>query len=166
MGALWGPRHWAPHILCAVICQFLHGQTIRKQVKIFPNQKPWLNTNIRALLQARDSAMRSRDREAYRKARADLNRGVKAAKTKCRKQIEANFKENNCHSRTTLHSGLSINREEVERVTNFNFLGLHISEDLGGTVITTHIIKKAQQHLFFLRMLRRNKLPPHLLKNF
>merc|ERR1712035_166857 len=56
----------------------------RKQVKIFPKQKPWFNTNIRALLQARDSALRSRDREAYRKARADLNRGIKAAKTKYR----------------------------------------------------------------------------------
>ena len=55
---------------------------------------------------------------------------------------------------------------EVERVTSFKFLGLHISEDLGWTVNTTHIIKKAQQHLFFLRTLRRNKLPPLLLKNF
>lgn len=45
-----------------------------------------------------DSALRSRDREAYRKARADLNRCTKAAKTKYRKQIEANFKENNPHS--------------------------------------------------------------------
>ena len=64
-------------------------------MKTFPNQKPWFNTYIRAQLQARDSALRSRDREAHRKARADLNRGTKAAKTKYRNQIEANFKENN-----------------------------------------------------------------------
>ena len=69
--------------------------TTIKQVKIFPNQKPWFNTNIRALLQARDSTLRSRHREAYRKARVDQNRGTKVAKTKYRKQIEANFKENN-----------------------------------------------------------------------
>lgn len=72
--------------------------TPRKQVKIFPNQKPWFNTNIRALLQARDVALRSGDREAYRKARANLNRGTRAAKTRYREQIEANFRENNPHS--------------------------------------------------------------------
>ena len=42
--------------------------------------------------------MRSGDREAYRKARADLNRGIKAAKTKYKEQIEANFRENSPHS--------------------------------------------------------------------
>jgi len=77
--------------------------------------------------------------------------------TKKTKEIIIDFK-----SRTTLHSGLSINGEEVERVTNFKLLGLHISEDLGWTSNTTHIIKKAQQRL---RTLRRNKLPPPLLKN-
>ena len=39
-------------------------------------------------------------------------------------------------------------------------------EDLGWTVNTTHIIKKAQQRLFFLRTLRRSKLPPPFLRNF
>ena len=47
------------------------------------------------------------------------------------------------------------------------FLGLHISEDLGWTASIPHIIKNvAQLRLFFLRTLRRNKLPPPLLKNF
>lgn len=53
----------------------------------------WFNTHIRGLLQARDSALRSRDREVYRRARVDLNRGIKAAKTKYREQIEAKFRE-------------------------------------------------------------------------
>lgn len=42
----------------------------------------------------------------------------------------------------------------------------HIPEDLGWTVNTTHITKKAQLRLIFLRSLRRNKLCPLLLKNF
>ena len=54
-------------------------------------------------------------------------------------------------------------REEVERINSFKFLGLHISEDLGWTVKTTHIIKSP---IFFWRTLRRNKLPRPLLKNF
>ncbi|KAK0132238.1 RNA-directed DNA polymerase from mobile element jockey [Merluccius polli] len=81
--------------------------------------------------------------------------------TKKTKELIIDFRK----SRTTLHSGLSINGEEVERATSFRFLGLYISEDLSWTVNTTHIIKKAQQRLFFLRTLRRNKLPPPLLKN-
>ena len=43
--------------------------------------------------------------------------------------------------RTTLHSGLSINGEEVECVMeDFKFLGLYILKDMGWTVNTTHII--------------------------
>lgn len=52
-------------------------------------------------------------------------------------------------TRTTLCSGLSINGIEVEQVRNFKFLVLHITEDLDWNVSTTHMIKKAQQHLFF-----------------
>ncbi len=72
--------------------------TTRKQVKKFPNQNPWFNATVRALLQARDSALRAGDREDYRKAIADLNRGIKTAKTKYKEQIEANFRENNPRS--------------------------------------------------------------------
>ncbi len=82
--------------------------------------------------------------------------------TRKTKEIIIDFRK----SKSTPHSGLSINGEEVERVTDFKFLGLHISEDLGWTVHTTHIIKKAQQRLFFLRTLKKNNLPPPLLRNF
>lgn len=51
--------------------------TSKKQLKIFPNQKPWFNNSVRVLLKTRDAALRSGDREAYRKAREDLDRGIK-----------------------------------------------------------------------------------------
>lgn len=38
-----------------------------------------------------------------------------------------------------------------ERVTSFTFLGVHISEVLFWTLNTSTLIKKAQQHLYFLR---------------
>uniref|UniRef100_A0A3P8WVL5 Peptidase M12B domain-containing protein n=1 Tax=Cynoglossus semilaevis TaxID=244447 RepID=A0A3P8WVL5_CYNSE len=82
--------------------------------------------------------------------------------TKKTKEIIIDFRKTG----STPHSGLSINGEEVEQVRNFKFLGLHISEDLSWTVNTKNIIKKAQQRLFFLRTLRKNKLPRPLLKNF
>ena len=48
----------------------------RRQVKTFPKQKPWCDATVKALLLARDSALRSGDGEgAYRKAKSDLTRG-------------------------------------------------------------------------------------------
>lgn len=47
---------------------------------------------------------------------------------------------------------------------DFKFLGVHISEDLSWSLNTAHIIRKAQQRLFFLISPNRNKLPAVLLK--
>ncbi|XP_069041865.1 trace amine-associated receptor 13c-like [Lepisosteus oculatus] len=53
------------------------------------------------------------------------------------------------------HSLLSIDGTEVETVTSFRFLGIHISNDLTWTVNTDSILKKTQQRLYFLRCLKR-----------
>lgn len=54
---------------------------------------------------------------------------------------------------------------EVERVDNIKFLGIHIKEDLTWALNTSHLVKKAQQRLFFLRKLKVG-LSPWLLINF
>lgn len=64
------------------------------------------------------------------------------------------------------HNGLCINGKEVERVATFKFLGVHIAEDLTWSQNTSHIIKKAQQKMFFLRTLKCNGLPQELLTRF
>ncbi|KAI3372197.1 hypothetical protein L3Q82_007058 [Scortum barcoo] len=46
----------------------------------------------------------------------------------------------------------------VERVSSFKFLGIHISENLSWTANTSSLIKKAHQRLFFLRTLKKNHL--------
>ena len=48
-----------------------------RTIKVFPNQKPWFDGNVRSLLRARDTAFRSGDRLAYRTARRDLKKGLK-----------------------------------------------------------------------------------------
>ncbi|KAI3363527.1 hypothetical protein L3Q82_012131 [Scortum barcoo] len=45
-------------------------------------------------------------------------------------------------------------------------LGIHITSDLTWSMNTAHLVKKAQQRLFFLRKLKRAGLSPQLLTNF
>ncbi|KAI3361976.1 hypothetical protein L3Q82_012327 [Scortum barcoo] len=56
--------------------------TSTRTVTEYPNQKPWLNAEVRSLLKARDAAFRSGDRLALRAARRQLTAGVKRAKAK------------------------------------------------------------------------------------
>ncbi len=61
---------------------------------------------------------------------------------------------------------LYINRDCVERVQTFKFLGTIISADLKWSANSTLIIKKAQQRLHFLRVLKKNSLNVKLLETF
>ena len=64
------------------------------------------------------------------------------------------------------HTPIRINGTEVERVTSYRFLGVHISEDLSWTLNSSKLIKKAHQRLFFLRKLKKAHLSPQILVNF
>ncbi|KAF7661286.1 hypothetical protein LDENG_00265940 [Lucifuga dentata] len=61
---------------------------------------------------------------------------------------------------------LFISGECVERVSDFRFLGVHIEEDLTWSANTIALVKKAQQRLYFLRILRKNHLTQKLLVSF
>ena len=61
---------------------------------------------------------------------------------------------------------LIINGEEVEKVSCFKFLGIMISEDLKWEINTTAMVKKAQQRLYFLQILKKSNLSAELLKIF
>ena len=53
---------------------------------------------------------------------------------------------------------LYINGDCVEKVHTFKFLGDNLSDDLSWSVNTSEKVKKAQQRLHFLRVLRKNNL--------
>lgn len=61
---------------------------------------------------------------------------------------------------------LYINGESVVQVESFKFLGVHISADLSWTANTSALVKKAQQRLHFLRVLRKEQLNTNLLVTF
>uniref|UniRef100_A0AAZ3QQU1 Alkylated DNA repair protein AlkB homologue 8 N-terminal domain-containing protein n=1 Tax=Oncorhynchus tshawytscha TaxID=74940 RepID=A0AAZ3QQU1_ONCTS len=54
----------------------------------------------------------------------------------------------------------------VERVVSFKFLGIHITDKLNWATHTDSIVKKAEQHLFNLRRLKKFGLSPKALTNF
>ncbi|KAI3370481.1 hypothetical protein L3Q82_025244, partial [Scortum barcoo] len=108
-----------------------------KTIKVFPNQKPWLDSTVKPLLKACDAA--------YRSARPRSGTGGPGGPE---------------------HAPLLIHGEAVERVNNIKFLGIHITSDLTWSMNTAHLVKKAQQRLFFLRKLKRAGLSPQLLTNF
>lgn len=54
----------------------------------------------------------------------------------------------------------------MEIVTTFRFLGTHVSADYSWTYNIRALVKKAQQQLHFLRVLRKNNLDTKLLLAF
>lgn len=61
---------------------------------------------------------------------------------------------------------LYINGNQVETVHSFRFLSMQICDDLSWSVNITAVVKKAQQQLRFLRVLRKNNLEEKLLVAF
>ena len=109
--------------------------------------------------------IRNNDESAYREEVQHLaawcasNNLVLGTKTK---ELIVDFRK----SKASIHTPIHINGAEVERVTNFKFLGVHISQDLSWSLNTSTLIKKAQQRLFFLRKLKKAGLSPQILRNF
>ncbi len=64
------------------------------------------------------------------------------------------------------HTPISIDKTPVERVNSFKFLGVHITEDLTWSAHIDAVLKKAHQHLFFLRRLRKFGMSPSILRSF
>jgi len=84
-----------------------------------------------------------------------------ALNTKKTKELIVDFRK-----KSGTPTPILIDGTEVERVTSFKFLGVHISEDLSWSLNTSTLVKKAHQRLFFLRRLKKAHLSPQILMNF
>ncbi|KAI4876037.1 hypothetical protein NFI96_025876, partial [Prochilodus magdalenae] len=65
-----------------------------KQIRTLPNQKPWMNSDVRSLLKAHDAAFKSGNSEELKAARHNLKAGIRAAKHQYSSQIAAHFNTN------------------------------------------------------------------------
>ncbi len=68
--------------------------TVDKCIQVYPNQKPWMNRDVRWLLKERNTALRCGDRALYGVARANLKRGIREAKLDYRRRIEDHLDSN------------------------------------------------------------------------
>ncbi|KAI4877716.1 hypothetical protein NFI96_022799 [Prochilodus magdalenae] len=78
------------------------------------------------------------------------------------KEVIVDFRK----SRNQAHTPIHISGAEGECVSNFKFLGVHISEDLTWSLNSSTMVKKAQQRLYFLRSLKKAHLCPRILVDF
>ncbi|XP_047657966.1 uncharacterized protein LOC113651947 isoform X2 [Tachysurus fulvidraco] len=69
-----------------------------KKIRVYPNQKPWINSDVRAALSARTSAFKSGNPDDRKQASYDLRKTIKAAKRQYKNKVEEHFNTNNARS--------------------------------------------------------------------
>ncbi len=69
-----------------------------KTIRIYPNQKPWINNDVRAALSARTSAFKSGNFDDRKQASYDLRKSIKATKRQYKNKVEEQFNTNNARS--------------------------------------------------------------------
>jgi len=60
-----------------------------KTVRVFPNQKPWFNTDIRTKIKKRQEAFNASDSEEYKRAPYEVQRSIRAAKKAHSQKLES-----------------------------------------------------------------------------
>ncbi len=81
-----------------ILCYIKHSVgtvTVDRHIQVYPNQKSWMTKEVKVLLKERNSAFRSGDVVRYRAARANLERGIREAKTAHKRKIDDHFNSNN-----------------------------------------------------------------------
>ncbi len=71
---------------------------LTKTIHIYPNQKPWINSDVRSALSARTSAFKSGNTDDRKQSRYDLRKSIKAAKRQYKNKVEEQFNTNNARS--------------------------------------------------------------------
>lgn len=64
----------------------MNNVMVERRMRTFPNQKPWMTNEVKRLLRRRNTAFRSKDKEHYSFARADLKRSIEEAKEVVKRQ--------------------------------------------------------------------------------
>ena len=63
------------------------------------------------------------------------------------------------HYNSSVPRPIAVGRSDIEQLSTFKLLGVHLSEDLTWAVHCDYIVKKANRRLYALRQLKRRKVP-------
>lgn len=66
-----------------------------KEVRCYPNNKPWVTSDLKALLNEKKRAFRSRDRAELKRVQRELKRSIRESKDNFRRKLEHKLEENN-----------------------------------------------------------------------
>ena len=66
-----------------------------RTVRCFPNNKPWVTSDVKTVLNKKKAAFRSRDKEVIKTAQRELKQCLKEAKESYRRKVEHKLMENN-----------------------------------------------------------------------
>uniref|UniRef100_A0A669BHJ9 Reverse transcriptase domain-containing protein n=1 Tax=Oreochromis niloticus TaxID=8128 RepID=A0A669BHJ9_ORENI len=77
--------------VCGFIRKCVEDVVPSRTVKSFPNQKPWINGDVRTALAARSTAFASANTSDYKHAHYQLRKTIKAAKREYRDRVEQQF---------------------------------------------------------------------------
>ncbi|KAJ8389501.1 hypothetical protein AAFF_G00118910 [Aldrovandia affinis] len=67
---------------------------LHKKVRCFPNNKPWINKNIKALLNRKKRAFMAKDREGVKSVQKELKGELRRAKKGYKEKIEGKLEDN------------------------------------------------------------------------
>ena len=81
--------------VCSFIRKCTEDVVPATKIKIWPNQKAWINSDVRAALQARTTALKSGTPEEYKQARYTLRATIKKSKREFGKQLESKLDSSN-----------------------------------------------------------------------
>ncbi|TWW76585.1 hypothetical protein D4764_13G0012470 [Takifugu flavidus] len=66
-----------------------------RKVRCFPNNKPWVTPDLKALLNEKKRVFRSGDKEELRRVQKELRRGIRRGKDSYRRKLEERLKGSN-----------------------------------------------------------------------
>ena len=83
-----------------------------------------------------------------------VNNNMRLNPRKCKTMTVDFLHYNSCVPRP-----VAVGRSDIEQVSTFKLLGVHLSEDLSWAVHCDYIMKRANSRLYALRQLKKCKVP-------
>ncbi len=114
---------------------------LTKTIRIYPNQKPWINSDVRAALSARISAFKSGNFDDRKQARYNLRKSIEAAKRQYKNKVEEQFNTNNARSMWQGINNITDFKGNKPATVTRSFKQVNIHKAVGPDGIPGHVLQ-------------------------